>query len=152
MLDTPPQSERRHGPRTGAALDPAGRRQKEKPRRAALPDNLPRREIRHEPEQTQCSCGCALERIGEDVSEKLDYIPGVFQVERHIRGKWVCRSCERLIQAPVPPQVIDKGIPTAALLAQVSVAKFADHQPLYRLEGIFERAGFAIARSTSAPP
>lgn len=128
----------------------ADRQQKEKPRRAALPDHLPRREIRHEPEQTQCSCGCALERIREDVSEKLDYIPGAFQVERHIRGKWVCRSCERLIQAPVPPQVIDKGIPTAALLAQVLVAKFADHQPLYRQEGIFERAGFAIARSTLA--
>jgi len=128
----------------------ADRQKKEKPRRAALREHLPRREIRHEPEQIQCSCGCVLERIGEDVSEKLDYTPGVFQVERHIRGKWVCRRCERLIQAPVPPQVIDKGIPTAALLAQVLVAKFADHQPLYRQEGIFERAGFAIARSTLA--
>ena len=47
-----------------------------------------------------------LERIGEDVSEKLDYTPGVFEVERHVRGKWVCRRCERLIQAPVPPHVI----------------------------------------------
>jgi transposase len=99
---------------------------------------------------TQCSCGCALERIGEDVSEKLSYTPGVFQVEQHIRGKWVCRRCERLIQAPVPPQVIDKGIPTATLLAQVLVAKYADHQPLYRQEGIFERAGLGIPRSTLA--
>ena len=86
---------------------------KHKPRRAALPAHLPRREIRHEPQNTVCSCGCALERIGEDVSEKLDYIPGAFQVEHHVRGKWVCRSCETLIQAPVPPQVIDKGIPMA---------------------------------------
>jgi len=129
---------------------PTDRPQKDKPRRTALPGHLPRREIHHEPEQTQCSCGCTLERIGEDVSEKLDYTPGVFTVERHIRGKWVCRRCERLIQAPVPPQVIDRGIPTAALLAQVLVAKFADHQPLYRQEGIFERAGLAIARSTLA--
>ena len=75
---------------------------KDKPRRTALPAHLPRREIRHEPEHTVCSCGCQLERIGEDVSEKLDYVPGTFQVERHVRGKWVCRSCERLIQAPVP--------------------------------------------------
>ncbi|WP_219407156.1 IS66 family transposase zinc-finger binding domain-containing protein, partial [Pseudomonas sp. Colony2] len=52
-------------------------------------------------------------RIGEDVSEKLDYTPGVFTVERHVRGKWVCDDCETLIQAPVPAQVIDKGIPTA---------------------------------------
>ena len=69
-------------------------------------------------------------------------------MERHIRGKWVCERCERLIQAPVPPQVIDKGIPTAGLLAQVLVAKYADHQPLYRQEEIFGRAGFPIPRST----
>jgi transposase len=123
---------------------------KDKPRRTALPAHLPRREVRHEPEHRVCSCGCTLERIGEDVSEKLDYIPGVFQVERHVRGKWVCRSCETLIQAPVPAQVIDKGIPTAGLLAQVLVGKYADHQPLYRQEGIFERAGVALPRSTLA--
>ena len=97
-----------------------------------------------------CSCGCQLERIGEDVSEKLDYTPGVFTVERHIRGKWVCRRCERLIQAPVPPHVIDKGIPTAGLLAQVLVAKYLDHAPLYRQESIFARAGLALPRSTLA--
>jgi transposase len=80
------------------------------------------------------------------VSEKLDYIPGVFQVHRHVPGKWVCSRCEKLIQAPVPTQGIDKGIPTARLPAHVLVAKY-DHQPLYRLEGIFERAGLALARS-----
>lgn len=123
---------------------------KEKPRRVALPASFPRREIRHEPESTQCSCGCSLERVGEDVSEKLDYTPGVFEVERHIRGKWVCRHCERLIQAPVPPHIIDKGIPTAGLLAQVLIAKYHDHAPLYRQESIFERAGLALPRSTLA--
>jgi len=123
---------------------------KDKPRRVALPAAFPRVEIRHEPQGTVCRCGCALERIGEDVSEKLDYTPGVFQVERHIRGKWACRRCETLLQAPVPAQVIDKGIPTAGLLAQVLVAKYADHQPLYRQEGIFERAGLALPRSTLA--
>ena len=97
---------------------------KAQPRRVALPAAFPRRDVRHEPEHTQCNCGCQLERIGEDVSEKLDYIPGVFQVERHIRGKWVCRQCERLIQAPVAPHIIDKGIPTTGLLAQVLVAKY----------------------------
>ena len=97
-----------------------------------------------------CGCGCALKRIGEDVSEKLDYTPGVFHVERHIRGKWACAKCQTLIQAPVPAQVIDKGMPTAGLLAQVLVAKYADHLPLYRQEAIFERAGVAIPRSTLA--
>lgn len=121
-----------------------------KPRRAPLPPNLPRVEIRHEPTSTTCGCGCQLKRIGEDVSEKLDYTPGVFTVERHVRGKWVCAQCETLTQAPVPAQVIDKGIPTAGLLAQVLVAKYNDHLPLYRQERIFERAGLAIPRSTLA--
>jgi transposase len=123
---------------------------KDKPRRVALPASFPRREVHHEPENTQCNCGCSLERIGEDVSEKLDYTPGVFEVERHIRGKWVCRRCERLIQAPVPAQVIDKGIPTAGLLAHVLVAKYLDHLPLYRQEAIFGRAGLALPRSSLA--
>jgi len=121
-----------------------------KPRRAPLPPNLPRVEVRHEPTSTTCGCGCQLKRIGEDVSEKLDYTPGVFTVERHVRGKWVCAQCETLTQAPVPAQVIDKGIPTAGLLAQVLVAKYNDHLPLYRQERIFERAGLAIPRSTLA--
>ena len=121
---------------------------KQQPKRQPLPAELPRREIRHEPERTSCRCGCQLKRIGEDVAEKLDYVPGVFTVERHVRGKWVCAQCETLIQAPVAAQIIDKGIPTAGLLAQVLVAKYADHLPLYRQEGIFARAGFAIPRST----
>ena len=66
---------------------------KQSPKREPLPPHLPRREVHHEPENTACSCGCQLKRIGEDVAEKLDYVPGVFTVERHIRGKWVCTKC-----------------------------------------------------------
>lgn len=124
--------------------------EKQQPKRAPLPAHLPRRDVRHEPANTTCKCGCAMKRIGEDISEKLDYVPGVFTVERHIRGKWVCAECETLVQEPVAPQIIDKGIPTSRLLAQVLVAKFLDHLPLYRQEAIFERAGMAIARSTLA--
>ena len=131
------------------SADPA-QAPKGQPRRSPLPAYLPRVDVRHEPEGIVCSCGCAMKRIGEDVSEKLGYTPGVFQVERHIRGKWTCAKCQTLIQAPVPAQVIDKGIPTAGLLAQVLVAKYSDHQPLYRQEAIFERAGVAIPRSTLA--
>ena len=120
------------------------------PKRAALPAGLPRVDIHHEPDATTCGCGCQLKRIGQDVSEKLDYTPGVFTVEQHIRGKWVCTQCETLIQAPVPAQIIDKGIPTAGLLAQVLVAKYSDHLPLYRQERIFGRAGVEIPRSTLA--
>ncbi|MFD2199925.1 IS66 family transposase, partial [Halomonas beimenensis] len=120
------------------------------PKRAPLPPELPRTEIRHDPESEHCACGCQLRRIGEEISEKLDYTPGVFHVERHIRGKWVCDQCETLTQAPMPAQIIDKGIPTAGLLAQVLIAKYADHLPLYRQEQIFARAGVAIPRSTLA--
>jgi len=123
---------------------------RQQPKRAALPAGLPRVAIHHEPDSTTCGCGCQLKRIGQDVSEKLDYTPGVFTVEEHIRGKWVCDECETLIQAPVPAQIIDKGIPTAGLLAQVLVAKYSDHLPLYRQERIFGRAGVEIPRSTLA--
>ena len=114
---------------------------KQQPKRQPLPAHLPRREIRHEPESTTCQCGCRMKRIGEDVAEKLDYVPGVFTVERHIRGKWACAQCETITQAPVEAHVIDKGIPTTGLLAQVLVGKYADHLPLYRQEAIFGRAG-----------
>jgi transposase len=123
---------------------------KQKPKRTALPAHLPRRDVHHEPEDTNCGCGCAMKRIGEDVSEKLDYTPGVFTVERHVRGKWACAHCRTLVQAPVPAQIIDKGIPTSGLLAHVAVAKHNDHLPLYRQEPIFGRAGLAIPRSTLA--
>jgi transposase len=91
--------------------------EKKTAKREKLPANLQRREVRHEPENTTCSCGCALKRIGEDVAEKLDYTPGVFTVERHVRGKWVCAKCQTLIQAPVATHIIDKGLPTTGLLA-----------------------------------
>ena len=82
---------------------------RQQPKRTPLPAQFPRTVIRHEPESTQCTCGCQLQRIGEDVSEKLDYTPGVLTVEQHVRGKWACRQCETLIQAPVSAQVIDRA-------------------------------------------
>jgi transposase len=135
----------------GQADDKANdKTEKKTPKRIPLPPHLPRHDVPHEPVDTTCNCGQPLQRFGEDVAERLDYQPGVFSVERHVRGKWACRCCERIVQAPVPAHVIDKGIPTAALLAHLLVAKFLDHLPLYRQEAIFERAGQLIARSTLA--
>ena len=71
-----------------------------------------------------------MRRIGEDVAETLDYTPGHFTVERHIRDKWACDSCETLVQATAPAHIIDKGIPTAGLLVQVLVARYQDLCPL----------------------
>lgn len=127
------------------ASNPARRQ----PKRQALPAQLPRQEFTHEPLQTEC-CDQPMKRMGEDVSEKLDYQPGVFTVHRHVRGKWVCACCQTLKQEPVEPHLIDKGIPTTGLLAHVLVAKYADHLPLYRQEAIYARAGVPIPRSTLA--
>lgn len=91
-----------------------------------------------------------MKSIGEDASEKLDYTPGVMTVECHIRGKWACTQCQTLIQAPAPAQIIDKGIPTSGLLAQVLVAKYSDHLPPYRQETNSGRSGYAIPRSMLA--
>ncbi len=126
------------------------KKHKARAKRQLLPANLPRTDIRHEPESTVCGCGCQMKRIGEDVAERLDYQPGTFSVERHIRGRWACGKCQKLVQEPAEPHIIDKGIPTTALLAQVLVAKYLDHLPLYRQEHIFGRAGLPIARSTLA--
>jgi hypothetical protein len=80
-------------------------------KRKPLPPELPRTEILHEPESTTCGCGCQMKRIGEDMAEKLDYTPGTFTVERHIRGKWACAECETLVQAPVAKAVPQRQYP-----------------------------------------
>lgn len=116
-----------------ALPDSPAAQQKRQAKRQALPAELPRQLFTHEPDSTVCTaagCGAQMKRIGEDVAEKLDYVPGVFSVHRHVRGKWACACCQTLVQVPVDQHVIDKGIPTPGLLAQVLVNKFADHLPL----------------------
>lgn len=123
---------------------------KASPKRAALPPELPRVEVRHEPHDMSCTCGCQMKFVRDEVSEKLDYTPGTFTVERHVRPILACPRCETIRQAPMPAYAIDKGLATPGLLAHVLVAKYADHLPLYRQEGVFARAGLRIARSTLA--
>jgi transposase len=62
------------------------------------------------PENTNCNYSNALERVGEDVAEKLGYRPNVVTVERHMRGKWICTHSETRVHARVTPHIIDKGI------------------------------------------
>ena len=132
---------------SGDTTDSNTRRQ---PKRQALPEHLKRVEHHHEPESTTCGCGQAMVRIGEDVSERLDIIPAQFFVHRHIRGKWTCKCCQTLVQEPVAPQVIDKGMPTAGLVAHITVSRFVDHIPYYRQEQINARSGVHTPRSTLA--
>jgi transposase len=118
--------------------------------RQALPANLPRIDHHHEIEQTHCACGQPFKRIGQEVSEQLDCVPAQFFVLRHIRGKWACACCQTIQAAPMPAQIIDKGIPAPGLLAQVVIAKHDDHLPLYRQEEIYARSGVHIPRSSMA--
>ena len=120
------------------------------PRRQKLPEQLRRIEHRHEPADTTCACGAPMQRVGEDVSERLDIVPAEFIVHRHVRGKWACRCCQTLVQEPVPPQVVDKGQPTAGLVAHTLVSRFVDHVPYYRQEQINARSGVHTPRSTLA--
>jgi len=119
-----------------------------KPKRRPLPDHLLTLSIEHEPASTKCACGCQLRRIGEDISEKLNFRPAQFYKEQHIRGKWVCDQCDTLTQQAMPAYVIDKGIASPELLSHVLVSKYADHLPLYRQRQIFLRAGVDLSRST----
>ncbi|WP_143000556.1 IS66 family transposase [Pelistega sp. MC2] len=120
------------------------------PSRMRLPAELPSVDIHYTLESTSCGCGAEMRHLGDDVSQKLDYVPGTFSVENHIRPKYVCDCCKTLNQAPVPPHIIDKGLATTGLLATVLIMKYADHLPLHRQEAIFERSGVRIARSTLA--
>ncbi len=125
--------------------------------RKPLPPNLPRVEVIHDidPEEMVCPCGSDLTRIGEEVSEKLDIIPAVIQVIRHIRPKYSCKQCEGVEDegstikiAPVPPQLIPKAIASGGLMAHILTAKFADALPFYRQESQFARLGTEIHRAT----
>lgn len=131
----------------GDTPDPDTRRQS---KRQALPEHLKRVNHHHEPQNTTCGCGEAMVRIGEDVSERLDIIPAQFFVHRHIRGKWACKCCQTLVQEPVEPHIIDKGMPTAGLVAHTTVSRFVDHIPYYRQEQINARSGVRTPRSTLA--
>ena len=135
---------------SGSAGDKDPAKPRIQPKRQVLPEHLERIEHRHEPADTTCACGQPMRRVGEDVSERLDVEPARFFVHRHVRGKWTCKCCERLVQEPVDPQIIDSGMPTAGLVAHTMVSHFVDHLPYYRLEQINARSGVHTPRSTLA--
>ena len=132
---------------------PAKDKQRRQPKREALPEHLPRVDTRVEPEDTRCptpECGQPMERVGEDVSERLDIVPAKFFVQRQIRGKWACKCCQLLLQEPAAPQVFDNALPTPGLQAHAVVSRFVDHLPYYRQEQINARGGVHTPRSTLA--
>ncbi len=117
----------------------------------AFPSHLPRETVVHAPASCQCpDCGAAMRPLGEDVSEMLDLVPSYFKVIRHVRPKLSCGHCSRVIQQPAPSRPIERGMAAPGLLAQIIVAKYADHCPLYRQEGIYRRSGVELDRATLA--
>jgi transposase len=132
-----------------------GRSSEARPRktnRGSLPTHLERIEQVVDIEDKACPCcGGALHPIGDDVSERLDVVPATFRVLVTRRPRYGCRSCESgVVQAPAPARIVEGGIPTEALIAQVLVSKYADHLPLYRQAQIYARQGVQLDRSTLA--
>lgn len=119
--------------------------------RRPLPTSLPRQRVEIDlPEaDKQCACGTAKTRIGEAVSEKLDYVPASVRVIETVRPKYACPRChDGVTAAPAPPQAVERSLATEGLLAYVVVSKYLDHLPLYRLERIFQREHLDLSRAT----
>jgi transposase len=133
-------------PATSNAIPPAS-----KPSRRALPDHLPRETKTHEPAEQACpECGGTLKKLGEDVSEILEYVPASFKVIRHVRPKLCCTGCDAIVQAAAPSRPIERGLAGPGLLAHILTAKYCDHLPLYRQSGMYAREGVDLDDSTLA--
>ncbi len=135
-----------------AATKAPGVRQPAQRNRGALRPHLPRYEVIVDIADKSCPCcGGPLHVIGEDVSEMLDIVPAQYRVKVIRRPRYGCRGCESaVVQAPAPERPLTGGIATEAVLAQVLVAKYCDHLPLYRQAQIFARHGIDLDRSTLA--
>jgi transposase len=142
------------------ALQAAQERSSPKPARQGhgrkpLPADLPRHRVEHPIDPAELTCPCCDQprvRIGQEISEQLDYTPASLFVIQHVRPKYACRHCDdggvATAEKPAEGQVIDKGLPGPGLVAHVITGKYADHQPLYRQEQMLARHGVDIRRST----
>src|SRR5260370_27839694 len=117
------------------------------PGRRRFPDPWRRGESSHPRICPGPACGGAMRQVGEDVRDVLDYIPGRFEIIRHIRPAFSCRVCESMVQMPMPSLPIERGRPSAGLLAHILVSKYCDHTPLYRQAGIYAREGVDLDRA-----
>ncbi len=121
-----------------------------KPRKPrTLPEGLPRVERVIEPDSIVCPCGCGdMVKIGEDRSQRLNVIPAQYQVIVTVRPKYACpKGRTGVVQAKAPAHLLENSWPTEALLAQISVAKFCDFNPLNRQSVAMARNGAPIDRA-----
>lgn len=124
----------------------AGRR----PARRPLPGHLPRERIVY-PAPSACPCcGGMLRKLGEDVTESLEHVPGHWKVIQHVREKFSCRSCEAICQPPAPSHPIARGRAGPNLIAHVLFSKYGLHLPLNRQSTTYGREGIELDVSTLA--
>jgi transposase len=124
-----------------------------KPTRKPLPDHLPREPQVHEPLTGSCNCpecGGTLRALGEDSSEVLEYVPEHWKVLKHVRPKYSCSACQKIVQANAPSRPIERSYAGPGLLAHVLVSKYCDHLPYYRQSQIYARDRVELDRSTLA--
>jgi transposase len=134
--------------KTPAASEPAT-----KHTRKPLPDHLPREPHVHEPTTGSCNCpecGGKLRALGEDSSEMLEYVPEHWKVIKHLRPKYSCSACQKIVQANAPSRPIERSYAGPGLLAHMLVSKFCDHLPYYRQSQIYARDRIELDRSTLA--
>lgn len=100
-------------------------------------------------EEKHCpECQAALKLLGEETSERWEYVPARVQVIEQVCKKYACPKGCTVRTATKPMQPIEKGLAGPGLLAHVVISKYADHQPLYRQEQMFERQGIQLSRKT----
>lgn len=124
---------------------------RKKPVRRPIPAHLPREVIEHDitEEEKRCICGCMKQRIGEAVTEQLEYVPARLSVIAHVRPKYACNRCDEAVTiAPMPSLFLPKSMATPSLVAHAIVSKYEDHLPLYRQEQIWARLGIEMPRNT----
>ena len=139
---------------TPAKSKPADRKAKKPVKghgRSPFPEHLEREEQRHDlPEEDRAcpDCSTLMEPIGEDITERGRFIPARIVVDRHVRTKYACPHGHAIRTAALPDGVIDGGKYDASVYANIVTAKYNDHLPLNRLEGIYKRYGMRIPKQT----
>lgn len=119
------------------------------PTRRPLPEHLPRDIQEHLPADAACpDCGGEWKKIGEDVSEVLEHIPASYRVIRHVRPRMACVCCDRMAQAPAPSRPIARSYFGPGLIGHMIIAKYMDHQPIYRQCQQAAREGVELSEST----
>jgi transposase len=113
--------------------------------RNPIPDHIPRREIVIEPQGIDTN---GLKKIGEEITEELEYEEAKLYVNKYIRPKYAKKMAEGVIIAELPTRIIPKGLPGGGLLAHLIISKFMDHLPIYRLRKQLHRLGVDLSEST----